>query len=421
MECVACNKELPATAKFCRYCGANQSQAPAPIQSQTPPPPPPQPQVVPQPIEAQPATPVTQPVAKQSTEAVPPASVAAPSPNAASQKQPKSSATLAIAIVAVLVVGAGGAWFWNSKQQSDAKIAELQKKADEEAKARQNAEADAAKAKNASSQVSTTDNTPTAELLQPTPLIKPSFDCAKAATAVEKMICDSPKISMLDGLLAHAYQSAQAGESNPSQKEQSRTQQIEWLKTIRNTCKDSTCLETAYTERIAAMGVDIETLNKYLVSAGWSEKQYEKQYKEGVRFCAYEYQKSNLTLFLIVYCAGDALKEISIRTAAANSPPAAEPPKQSQTLSYSHGTYVGEVANGKANGQGKYTSNKTGTTYTGSFVDDKFNGSGTMAWADGSKYVGTWQSDIGVQGAMTLPDGRVVKGTVKNAKFTESK
>lgn len=99
---------------------------------------------------------------------------------------------------------------------------------------------------------------------------------------------------------------------------------------------------------------------------------------------------------------------------------AIQPTKQAQALTYSHGTYTGEVANGKANGQGKFTSSSTGTTYTGNFIDDNFDGDGVMRWTDGTKYVGKWQNNIGMQGAMTYPDGRVASGTVKNAKFTES-
>ena len=109
---------------------------------------------------------------------------------------------------------------------------------------------------------------------------------------------------------------------------------------------------------------------------------------------------------------------------AAPQPPNQPLPQASsnaQTITYPQGKYVGEVANGKANGQGTYTSATSGTTYTGGFVEDRFNGKGTMTWKDGSKFVGTWVNDIGVQGDGITPDGRVVSGTVKNAKFIEKK
>ena len=91
-----------------------------------------------------------------------------------------------------------------------------------------------------------------------------------------------------------------------------------------------------------------------------------------------------------------------------------------QTLYYSHGKYSGQVAAGKANGFGTYTSAKSNVTYTGNFINDTFNGQGTMFWPDGSKFVGTWQNDSAVQGSMIYPDGRSVSGTVKNAVFYPS-
>ena len=91
--------------------------------------------------------------------------------------------------------------------------------------------------------------------------------------------------------------------------------------------------------------------------------------------------------------------------------------KQIQSITHSHGSYKGEVVSGKANGEGLYTAAKSGTTYSGSFANDKFNGSGTMTWADGAQFVGTWNSDVGVEGSMTYPDGRIAHGTVRNAKF----
>jgi hypothetical protein len=88
-----------------------------------------------------------------------------------------------------------------------------------------------------------------------------------------------------------------------------------------------------------------------------------------------------------------------------------------QTLTYSHGIYVGEVKNGKADGIGAYTSKQSGTVYSGQFVADTFSGIGTMTWTNGSKYVGEWSNDSGIKGVMTYSDGRTAIGTVKNAVF----
>lgn len=91
--------------------------------------------------------------------------------------------------------------------------------------------------------------------------------------------------------------------------------------------------------------------------------------------------------------------------------------KNVQVLTYSHGKYVGEVANGKANGQGTYTAAKSGTIYSGQFVNDTFSGSGTMMWTNGDKFVGSWQNDSAVSGTMTFANGQTASGVVRNAVF----
>ncbi len=94
--------------------------------------------------------------------------------------------------------------------------------------------------------------------------------------------------------------------------------------------------------------------------------------------------------------------------------------KTVQTLNYSHGQYVGEVMNGKANGQGTYTAKKTGTIYAGQFVNDTFSGQGTMIWKNGDKFVGAWQNDTGVSGVMTFANGKSISGKVVNGAFKEA-
>lgn len=91
-----------------------------------------------------------------------------------------------------------------------------------------------------------------------------------------------------------------------------------------------------------------------------------------------------------------------------------------QVLTYSHGKYVGEVASGKANGQGTYTAAKSGTIYVGQFVNDTFSGKGTMLWTNGDKFVGIWQNDSATTGTMTFANGQTEQGIVKNAIFKSS-
>ncbi|MGZ5050952.1 MAG: lysozyme inhibitor LprI family protein [Methylobacter sp.] len=85
-----------------------------------------------------------------------------------------------------------------------------------------------------------------------------SFDCSKASTTVEKNICSSQELSRLDEKLTMAYQQALRLTSN---KELLRHQQLEWLTLIRNTCRDSKCLETAYVERSRKINLTIKKTN----------------------------------------------------------------------------------------------------------------------------------------------------------------
>jgi uncharacterized protein len=78
-----------------------------------------------------------------------------------------------------------------------------------------------------------------------------SFDCSKAATATEKLICKSARVSVLDEHLGRYYAVARAelGRGGaclvPAQRD--------WLRKVRNACKDSACLERVYLQRLAEL------------------------------------------------------------------------------------------------------------------------------------------------------------------------
>ena len=74
-----------------------------------------------------------------------------------------------------------------------------------------------------------------------------SFDCAKAATQVEKSICAESQISDLDNLLMLSYKKALA---NAADSKSLKPEQRAWLANVRNKCQDSSCLRNAYEERI---------------------------------------------------------------------------------------------------------------------------------------------------------------------------
>ncbi len=77
-----------------------------------------------------------------------------------------------------------------------------------------------------------------------------SFDCAKASTNVEKLICMDAIISQQDEQLEQAYKGILG---KMVDKESLRRTQRIWLKEKRNVCKDSMCLMQAYHERIAQL------------------------------------------------------------------------------------------------------------------------------------------------------------------------
>jgi uncharacterized protein YecT (DUF1311 family) len=72
----------------------------------------------------------------------------------------------------------------------------------------------------------------------------PAFDCAKAAAAVEFLICHAPDLAALDVELAGRYRDAHARGTTTSH------EQAAWIK-LRNACGSAQCVRDAYRERIA--------------------------------------------------------------------------------------------------------------------------------------------------------------------------
>ncbi len=83
-------------------------------------------------------------------------------------------------------------------------------------------------------------------LLSPT-VQAASFDCAKAATKIEKLICGDVGLSKLDEDLNKTY--LKILERNDV-KQQAVRNQRQWLKDIRNICQSIECLNNAYVIRI---------------------------------------------------------------------------------------------------------------------------------------------------------------------------
>lgn len=73
-----------------------------------------------------------------------------------------------------------------------------------------------------------------------------SFDCMKASTQSERLICSDPYLGGLDEELAAAYRKAYKETDDRSKL---KTEQVAWLK-FRDTCETSLCIKELYETRI---------------------------------------------------------------------------------------------------------------------------------------------------------------------------
>jgi uncharacterized protein len=89
---------------------------------------------------------------------------------------------------------------------------------------------------------------------------KPSFDCKKAASQIERQICDDRLLSKLDSVLAGNYASMLASDFGGS-KASLKAEQRAWV-AKRDVCKNRSCLIEAYRVRID------ETCGEYGVVSG---------------------------------------------------------------------------------------------------------------------------------------------------------
>lgn len=80
----------------------------------------------------------------------------------------------------------------------------------------------------------------------PAGAIKASFDCAKAGTRIEHLICSDPVLAELDVAMGMQYKSIMEVAND---KKHHREQQREWIKE-RNRCQDAQCVADSYTEHL---------------------------------------------------------------------------------------------------------------------------------------------------------------------------
>lgn len=80
-----------------------------------------------------------------------------------------------------------------------------------------------------------------------------SFDCKKAQSKTEQMICSDPKLSALDEELSAVYKEASGLVSDPSAMKKA---QLEWINQKRSASDNPGDLEAAYLARIEEIRLD---------------------------------------------------------------------------------------------------------------------------------------------------------------------
>lgn len=76
------------------------------------------------------------------------------------------------------------------------------------------------------------------------------FDCRKASTLVEQLICRDKKLSVLDDQMAATFKSSKTVSDDP---ERLRFEQRRWIENTRDACTSLDCLYNAYDSRLAEL------------------------------------------------------------------------------------------------------------------------------------------------------------------------
>lgn len=91
-----------------------------------------------------------------------------------------------------------------------------------------------------------------------------SFDCAKATTKVEKLICADPELSKLDEEMADLYKKTLATSPIP---DDYQPHQNWWLQK-RNRCEDAACIQKLYSWRTTYLRMDLRAVEKHYNTGG---------------------------------------------------------------------------------------------------------------------------------------------------------
>jgi len=105
----------------------------------------------------------------------------------------------------------------------------------------------AQKEKAAAAATTTAAPAPVVAAVAPVVAVKPSFNCAKAASAQELLICGDPALASADAQIGSLYKEAL---SQSKDKAALTKGQVSWRKNQRDTCSTAACIEKAHLTRI---------------------------------------------------------------------------------------------------------------------------------------------------------------------------
>ena len=170
---------------------------------------------------------------------------------------------------------------------------------------------------------------------------------------------------------------------------------------------------------------------------GPSDMTYHLLKLDRIDACPFESHHIQELVASIAQCLGRGLTPSSTTSGTSGSTPISNTFTSSSTASntskmethkFDNGSYTGEMADGKFNGQGTYCWTDggryegqwkngnmhgrgifyyaNGSKYKGDWVNDKKQGWGTYDWQDGSRYEGQWNGDyMHGQGVFIMPTG----------------
>jgi len=84
-----------------------------------------------------------------------------------------------------------------------------------------------------------------------------SFDCTKASTRVEGLICDNPRLGELDSELAEAYRIALRDSPWASANRRIRAEQKAWI-ARRDRCSNAGCVKRMYQMRLGQLHAEVD-------------------------------------------------------------------------------------------------------------------------------------------------------------------